>query len=318
MQANPKSDPIGSLGKGCGAGLERASRPVKQRPRWVSTGPRPFASAGRPMDLESAASLLGVHYQTAYRWVRTGALQAVKVGSAYELDPDHVASVAEARRHAGVAKPDGEPDCAGATGALAQCLVAGDEAGARRILAALQQDGLGLTALCDGLIAPALRCLDDRWSAGLVLPGEMAVAVEVCERLVGLLASPLRGRPRGLAIVASPTGERHRLPGLMATVALRADRWRVHHLGCGVPAEDLADFVLAEQPDLLVLSVATPTGSAEAVRAVIGDSVPVLVGAPGAILADLTATAQMHAALRRRAASRATAKPALPGLAPPG
>ena len=31
------------------------------------------------MDLESAARLLGVHYQTAYRWGRSGVLAPVKV-----------------------------------------------------------------------------------------------------------------------------------------------------------------------------------------------------------------------------------------------
>ena len=29
------------------------------------------------MDLESAAAVLGVHYQTAYRWVRMGLLPAM-------------------------------------------------------------------------------------------------------------------------------------------------------------------------------------------------------------------------------------------------
>jgi excisionase family DNA binding protein len=33
------------------------------------------------MDLESAAAVLGVHYQTAYRWVRTGVLPVAKVGT---------------------------------------------------------------------------------------------------------------------------------------------------------------------------------------------------------------------------------------------
>ena len=270
------------------------------------------------MDLESAASLLGVHYQTAYRWVRTGLLQAVKVGAAYELDPDHVAAVALERRHDRATKPHGEPDCARATVALAECLAGGDDAGARRIFDGLQHGGLDLTRLCDGVVAPALRRLHQQWSAGVVLPAEIAVATELCERLVGLLASPLRGRPRGLAIVASPDGERHRLPGLMATVALRGDRWRVHHLGCGAPAEDLADFVLAEEPDLLVLSVTTARAGVEAVRDLVGDAVPVLVGAPGATLADLTATARKVCTIRRRPGPSAPPPPSVRSFAPAG
>ena len=37
------------------------------------------------MNLKTAARRLGVHYQTAYKWVRSGALVAVKVGLGYEI-----------------------------------------------------------------------------------------------------------------------------------------------------------------------------------------------------------------------------------------
>ncbi len=37
------------------------------------------------MNLKAAAQRLGVHYQTAYKWVRSGALVAVRVGSGYEI-----------------------------------------------------------------------------------------------------------------------------------------------------------------------------------------------------------------------------------------
>lgn len=38
-----------------------------------------------PVNLKSAARRLGVHYQTAYRWVRSGQLIAVKVGAGYDV-----------------------------------------------------------------------------------------------------------------------------------------------------------------------------------------------------------------------------------------
>ena len=37
------------------------------------------------MNLKEAAARLGVHYQTAYRWVRSGDLAAVRVGARYEV-----------------------------------------------------------------------------------------------------------------------------------------------------------------------------------------------------------------------------------------
>src|SRR5581483_9397016 len=49
------------------------------------------------VDLRTAAEHLGVHYQTAYRWVRSGALRAVKVGTSYEVEPEEIERV-KARR----------------------------------------------------------------------------------------------------------------------------------------------------------------------------------------------------------------------------
>jgi len=37
------------------------------------------------MNLKAAAHELGVHYQTAYKWVRSGALTAVRIGGRYEI-----------------------------------------------------------------------------------------------------------------------------------------------------------------------------------------------------------------------------------------
>jgi excisionase family DNA binding protein len=42
-------------------------------------------SGARRVNLKTAARQLGVHYQTAYRWVRSGQLVAVKVGAGYEI-----------------------------------------------------------------------------------------------------------------------------------------------------------------------------------------------------------------------------------------
>src|SRR5581483_1204592 len=76
------------------------------RPRWVSSGPAGvrtgstvrwhdggaagLADPARTriqwrVDLQTAAARLGVHYQTAYRWVRDGSLPAVKRRGAYEV-----------------------------------------------------------------------------------------------------------------------------------------------------------------------------------------------------------------------------------------
>lgn len=58
-----------------------------------------------PMNLKTAALRLEVHYQTAYRWVRSGRLVAVKVGSGYEISEAAVARL-EARRAATQRAPE--------------------------------------------------------------------------------------------------------------------------------------------------------------------------------------------------------------------
>ena len=70
-----------------------------------------------PVNLKTAALRLGVHYQTAYRWVRSGQLVAVKVGSGYEVSDAAVARL-RAQRSATERMPEraelgavSGPDC---------------------------------------------------------------------------------------------------------------------------------------------------------------------------------------------------------------
>jgi hypothetical protein len=75
----------------------------------------------------------------------------------------------------------------------------------------------------------------------------------------------------------------------MATVALRGDRWRVHHLGADVPDEELRGFIAEASPDVVVLSLAVTEGpAADAAARLASDvAVPVVVGGPGRSLEEL-------------------------------
>jgi PAS domain S-box/DNA binding domain, excisionase family len=50
------------------------------------------------VNLKEAAQRLGVHYQTAYQWVRAGQLVAVRVGGRYEVSPAAIARFEAGRR----------------------------------------------------------------------------------------------------------------------------------------------------------------------------------------------------------------------------
>jgi excisionase family DNA binding protein len=241
------------------------------------------------MDLEAAAGALGVHYQTAYRWVRNGVLPAVRVGIGYELDPDVVEAVRQERQRRRPGSADPGVDWCEQHTRLAWSLQDGDEPAARSQLELLQGAGANPLELCERLIAPAIGRLEAQRAAGTVLTAEVVAAADLCERLVGAIAAPLRGRPRGLAIVASPVGEGHRLPSLMATAALRGNRWRVQHLGSGVPARDLVEFVEETEPSVVVLSTTVRSAAAEEFCRVTSEStaVPVVAGGAGESLTQL-------------------------------
>jgi MerR family transcriptional regulator, light-induced transcriptional regulator len=209
------------------------------------------------VDLEDAATKLSVHYQTAYRWVRDGQLPAVKVGAEYEVDPAGVARLA-AKRSAPTGDGVGDKISDQRIRELAAALTQGEEATARSFVVAAHQSDGGPMAACDGLILPAFRLVEARHEAGSLSAAERLLALGICERLVGLVASPRRGRPRGLAIVAGPEAGGQRLPGLLATVALRTDHWRVHDLGPSVPAPDIVEFASDRRPAVVVL--AAPSG----------------------------------------------------------
>jgi excisionase family DNA binding protein len=249
------------------------------------------------MDLRTAADRLGVHYQTAYRWLRQGTLRAVKTGSSYQVTEDELERV-RALRSAPSPPPrkaqvrDWEVQVA----RFHRLLVAGDELGARQAVDRLRQGGVEPLSLCEDLVAPALRRLGDDWEAGLVSVAEEHRASAICERLVARIAVHPRGRPRGVCVVATPVGEEHSLPAAMAAVVLRADRWQVHHLGTRVPIKDAVHLVRDVAAHLVVLSLvnpeAEPEGDHMAELLVQETDARVLVGRPRRSLRGLVETAR--------------------------
>ena len=244
------------------------------------------------MQLREAAEALGVHYQTAYAWVRQGTLPARKTGRGYDVSDDDVSALAERRASGTPPRPEVRVrDWSVQAGRLYDAIVSGDETLARHDFGRLAP-GVPLIDLCERVITPALRRVGDQWAAG-----ELTIAAEhrasaICERLIapGLHQPP--GRPRGIAVTATPPAERHGLPALMAAACLREDRWLVHHLAADLPVAEVIGLALDTGADLVVLSSATSQAARAARRAAreIGFSAPqlrVLAGRPGDSLSQL-------------------------------
>jgi excisionase family DNA binding protein len=244
------------------------------------------------MQLSEAAEALGVHYQTAYGWVRQGTLPARKLPRGYEVSESAVRDLL-ARRTAG-AEPPREVrvrDWDAQAGRLYAALLAGDEAQARQVFGRLT-GGVPLAELCDLVIAPALRRIGAEWAAG-----ELPIAAEhqasaICERLIAANFRQLQGRPRGVAIATTPPGERHGLAALMAAACLCEDRWQVHHLSTDLPVGEVIRFAADTGASLIVLSPVTAAAARLAAREArqIRERLPhvrVLIGRPGDTLVRL-------------------------------
>jgi excisionase family DNA binding protein len=255
------------------------------------------------VDLQTAAERLGVHYQTAYRWVRDGSLKAVKLGSVYEIEEGSLLTFKEERsRPAPPPKQAQVRSWTHQVDRLYELLTAGDELGARQVVDRLREGAIEPLVLCEQLFRPALHRLGEDWAGGGVSVAEEHRASAIAERLLARLAVHPRGRPRGVCVVATPPGEEHSLPAAMAAVALRADRWQVHHLGTQVPIRDLVDLTRTIEAELVVLSMTNgavvdrAVALADEIREATGSEV--LVGAPGQSLTDLVRRARTVPKLR--------------------
>ncbi|HUB23106.1 MAG TPA: B12-binding domain-containing protein [Streptosporangiaceae bacterium] len=249
------------------------------------------------MQLREAADALGVHYQTAYAWVRQGTLPARKTGRGYEVLDGDVLALAERRASGTPPRPEVRVrDWPAQADRLYDAIVSGDETLARHDFDRLAA-GVPMIDLCERVITPALRRVGDEWAAG-----ELTIAAEhrasaICERLIAPRLHQPPGRPRGIAITATPPAERHSLPALMAAACLREDRWLVHYLAVDLPVTEVIGLAQDTGADLVVLSSATAQTARAARREAreIRFSAPrlrVLTGRPGDTLSQLLTLAR--------------------------
>jgi excisionase family DNA binding protein len=253
------------------------------------------------LDLQAAADELGVHYQTAYRWVRSGVLQANLVGAAYVINASDVRALAESRSSPRKPPTPTSGRLDHAAGRLYDSLVAGDELATRRHVRKLVAEGASITAVIQDGLVPPLRRIGQDWYDGKIAIWTEHRASSIVERLLGEFAPNPRGRRRGVAMVVAVSGDRHSLPTTMAAVALRDDNWHVQHLGADTPPEQILEFCEAHDITLAVISMTNQdvarlaTSTAGALRAA---GTPTIVGGPGRTLLELVDEARQVGAHR--------------------
>lgn len=246
------------------------------------------------VNLKQVADSLGVHYMTAYRYVRAGRLPARREGNAWLVRradlgaftgsplPEHHHVGDDQRREAAVDW----------TGRLRARLVVGDEAGAWATVEAALVSGWSPEDVLVDVVSPAVAATsaEDGPAAG-------HLAATTAQRTLAVLASRFRrrGRRRGTVVLGAPVGEGHAFALAVIADLLRLRNVAVLELGVAVPAAAFADA--AARADRLiavgigVTSVAHLEAARDAVCAVreVAPDVAILLGGQAVGNAEIAA-----------------------------
>lgn len=220
-----------------------------------------MARANSTISLTEAAERLGVHYMTAYRYVRTGRLDAVKVGHEWQVAE---ADVDALLRASAPGRAPGRSRRVDHAGRLVDRLLANDENGAWAVVEQALTGGRSPEEVHTDILAPALVIIGERWQRGEITVADEHQASAIVLRLIGRLGPRFRrrGRSRGTVIVTAPPGDRHSIPTALAADLIRARGFTVIDLGADVPVDALVRS--ASQADHLVaVSICASTAGNE-------------------------------------------------------
>lgn len=205
------------------------------------------------LSLRECAERIGVHYMTAYRYVRLGRLPATKVGGEWRVLPSDLEALLVTAA---------EPPERGATdwsARLEDRLIAGDDAGAWAVVEAALASGVSPADVHVDMLAPALVRIGAAWALGDLSVADEHRATSVATRIVGRLGPRFsrRGRHRGRVVIGTPPGERHALGVASVSDLLRGAGWEVFELGVDIPT---AAFVSAVEKAAPVAAIAVSVG----------------------------------------------------------
>ena len=253
-----------------------------------------MSGGGDEIGLREASSVLGLHYMTVYRYVRTGRLAARREGGDWLVRRGDVEALGRAPQAPGERGRKGRPRHDARVSRLVTTLLAGDEAGAWTVIEEALVSGATARAIDVELIGAAMRGVGERWERGSASVADEHRASVIAHRLVGRAGAHVsrRGRRRGTIVLGAPAGETHSLPSALLADVLRAEGFEVHDLGANVPTEDFVAFVASVVPAWAVGVVVTTSPPARALIPLVRElrgrvGAQVVVGGAAAIASDL-------------------------------
>ena len=221
---------------------------------------------GTTIGLREAAERLGVHYMTAYRYVRSGRLDAHKVGNEWQVDEHELERLVAGPQRRG---PDGEQTAPREVHRrrLERRVLAGDEAGAWGVVDAALASGASPAEVLTEMVAPSLRSIGRRWADGELSVADEHRASAVCQRLIARLGPRFSrpGRRRGTVVIGSIQGDRHTLPTAIMSDLLRGAGLEVVDLGADCPPSSVLETAAAlDGPSVVGICITASEGLDEA------------------------------------------------------
>jgi DNA-binding transcriptional MerR regulator/methylmalonyl-CoA mutase cobalamin-binding subunit len=149
---------------------------------------------------------------------------------------------------------------------------------------------LGVPVFLDAVVAPLLRRMGEDWKAGRLAVAQEHLATAVIQRvlegMIHFLVAP-HGAPN--LLLATLSGEQHKMGALLAATAAAAEGWRVTYLGPDLPASEIASAAVAAAARVVgvsIVHVAEPEqllADLRMVRTRLPASVLLLAGGAGAV-----------------------------------
>ena len=236
------------------------------------------------VSLSEAAERLGVHYMTAYRYVRTGRLSAELHGARWTVAVEDLNFFVADQRTTGSSGTTSKRQRR-----LRDRMLMGDESGAWGVIEEALASGSEPTFIYTELLAPSLRSFGEEWEAGNRSIAEEHRATQVANRLVGRIGPRFarRGPSRGTIVLGLAPGDQHSLTAAVLSDVLRNSGFEPINLGADTPATSFIEMASSADRVLAVMVGATTSGSDKVLLEVVGAlrtariDAPILVGGRG-------------------------------------
>ncbi|MEM9563231.1 MAG: cobalamin-dependent protein [Actinomycetota bacterium] len=263
--------------------------------------PQPPAGGDDELTLNEVAEFLGVHYMTAYRYLRIGKLPARREGRVWRVKRNDAEALLAGRDQPDSGTADQRNAGPDRARLLVERLLSFDERGAWSLIEGAMVSGADPIRIHTELVSPALSELGCRWAEGQIDIGREHAATTICRNLIGRLSltSSRPGSARGLVIFVGAPGDQHVLPATIAADIFRASGFDVVDCGSALPPQALGDLV-ADVDRLTAVGISTTMpGNRSAIRAMVNairasrPEVTILVG--GAAVPELGGAAAVGA-----------------------